>query len=290
MANIPKKVSDRFIRTIPRFQKVLQLAKDRDVNESDTVSILNDIFGEVFGYDKYLEVTSELAIRGTFCDLAIKVDDKIQFLVEAKAIGIDLKLPHMRQALDYGANNGVPWVILTNGIDWKFYRIRYEQPINSDLVCEFNFNSIDPSDEKGQEILFLLSKEGLAKQAREEFYEKAQSVNKYIVASLILSEPVVELIRRELKRISDGLKVEVEEVAQMVETDVLKREVVEGEEAEAARSRVNKYYRRMNPRRRQKDTDQAQQIPTSEEPTEAENTPDGNQNSGVPVVKDPEKA
>ena len=84
MASIPKKVIERFTRTIPRFQKVLQLAKDRDVNESDTVSVLNDILGEVFGYDKYLEVTSELAIRGTFCDLAIKVDEKIHFLVEVK--------------------------------------------------------------------------------------------------------------------------------------------------------------------------------------------------------------
>ena len=91
MANIPKKVTERFVKAVPRFQKVLQLAKDRDVNESDTVSVLNDIFGEVFRYDKYLEVTSELAIRGTYCDLALKVEDKIQFLVEAKAIGIELK-------------------------------------------------------------------------------------------------------------------------------------------------------------------------------------------------------
>ena len=90
MSNIPKKVIERFVKTVPKFQKVLQLAKDRDVNESDTVAILNDIFGDVLGYDKYLEVTSELAIRGTYCDLALRVDDKVQFLIEVKAIGIDL--------------------------------------------------------------------------------------------------------------------------------------------------------------------------------------------------------
>lgn len=60
MANIPKKVVERFIKSVPKFQKVLQIAKDRDVNESDTVAILNDIFGDVLGYEKYLEVTSEL--------------------------------------------------------------------------------------------------------------------------------------------------------------------------------------------------------------------------------------
>ena len=58
MFTISKKVIDRLNKSVPKFQKVLQIAKDRDVNESDTVSILNDILSEVFGYDKYLEVTS----------------------------------------------------------------------------------------------------------------------------------------------------------------------------------------------------------------------------------------
>ena len=249
MANIPKKALDRFIKAVPRFQKVLQIAKDRDVNESDTVSVINDIFGEVFGYDKYLEVTSQVAIRGTYCDLAIRVEDKVQFLIEAKAIGIDLKETHMRQAIDYGANHGVQWVVLTNGIDWRLYRIRFEQPISSDLVCDFNFLALNPKDEKDQECLFILSKEGLSKNVRDEFYDKVQSVNRYVIGSLILSDPILSLIRRELKRLSDGIKIEVDEVEAIVRSEVLKREVVEGDEAEAAQARVNKFYKKTTPRR-----------------------------------------
>ncbi len=267
MASVPKKVTDRFIRMIPKFQKILQLAKDRDVNESDTVSVLNDIFGDVFGYDKYLEVTSELAIRSTFCDLALKVDEKIQFLVEVKAIGIDLKENHIRQAVDYGANNGVPWVILTNGIDWRLFRIKFEQPINYDLVFAFNLSSLDPYVEKDQEILYAISKEGLNRNAREEYYEKAQSVNKYILGNLILSDSVLDFIRRELKKLSEGLRVDIEEVEQIIKNEVLKREIVEGEEAEAAKSRVNKYYRKSSPRRKQKEASQTQEfISTGSEP------------------------
>ncbi len=59
MANAPKKTIERLMKSVPRFQKVLQIAKDRDVNESDTVAVINDILAEVFGYDKYLDVTSE---------------------------------------------------------------------------------------------------------------------------------------------------------------------------------------------------------------------------------------
>ena len=35
--------------------------------------IVADILSEIFGYDKYNEVTSEYAIKGTYCDLAIKL-------------------------------------------------------------------------------------------------------------------------------------------------------------------------------------------------------------------------
>ena len=248
MSNIPKKVIDRFIKAVPRFQKVLQIAKDRDVNESDTVSVINDIFGDVFGYDKYLEVTSEFAVRSTYCDLAIKIEDKVQFLIEVKAIGIDLKDSHIRQAIDYGANHGAQWVVLSNGIEWRVYRIRFEQPINFDLVCSYNFLSLNPKDEKDQECLFILSKEGLSKNSRDDFYDKVQSVNRYVMGSLILSEPVLSLIRRELKRLAEGVRVEVDEVEAIIRSEVLKREVVEGDEAEAAKARVNKFYKKSAPR------------------------------------------
>jgi predicted type IV restriction endonuclease len=268
MANIPKKVAERFIKSVPRFQKVLQIAKDRDVNESDTVAVLNDIFGDVLGYDKYLEVTSELAIRGTYCDLALRTEDKVQFLIEAKAIGIDLKDNHMKQACDYGANHGVQWVVLTNGIEWRVYRIRFEQPINFDLVCTFDFLALNPKDEKDQDSLFLLTKEGLGKNAREDFYEKVQSVNRYVVGNLILAEPVLSVLRRELKRLADGVRIEIDEIQTIVRNEVLKREVVEGEPAEAAQARVNKFYRKSaTPRRTKKGQAQnpANESPASEE-------------------------
>ena len=35
----------------------------------------------------------------TYCDLAIKVDGKLRFLLEAKAIGLELKDDYIKQAL-----------------------------------------------------------------------------------------------------------------------------------------------------------------------------------------------
>src|SRR5262245_44453775 len=134
MPAVPKKVAERLVAGIKRFQPVLAAAKARDVGEADTVTIIKDMLGEVFGYDKYSEVTSEHAIRGTFCDLAIKLDGVLQMLIEVKAIGSDLKDAHVKQAVDYAANQGVDWVLLTNGISWRVYRIVFAKPIDQDLV------------------------------------------------------------------------------------------------------------------------------------------------------------
>ena len=51
MAAIPKKVSEKFIKQTPRFQRVIKQASDRDVNEADTVKIVADMLAEVFGFD-----------------------------------------------------------------------------------------------------------------------------------------------------------------------------------------------------------------------------------------------
>jgi len=91
MDAIPAKVCDRIRIALKQFQPVLASAKTRDVNESDTVVIVTDLLQAVFGYDKYSEITTEHLVRGTFCDLAIKLDGKLALLIEVKAIGIGSK-------------------------------------------------------------------------------------------------------------------------------------------------------------------------------------------------------
>jgi len=252
MPYIPKKVVARFVASVPKFQKVLKLAKDRDINESDTVEILTDILETVFGYDKYVELTSEYAIRGRYCDIAVKIDDNVQFIMEAKAVGIDLKENHIRQAVDYAANHGVQWVILTNGLEWRLYRLRFEKPINYDLVHSFDFLTLNPKKQQHQEQLFLLSREGLEKDVREEFYEKVQIVNRFIIGNLILAEPILKLIKRERHRISQGVKVDLQEVEQVVRSEVLRRNLVEGEEAEEAQKLVARFYKKNSTSRQRK--------------------------------------
>lgn len=239
MANVPKKVSERLTKEVRKFQHVLSDAQVRDVNESDTVTIITDMLARVFGFDKYAEITSEQTIRGTYCDLAVKLDDAVQYLIEVKAIGLQLKDTHLRQAVNYGANHGVPWVVLTNGVHWEIYRVKFKRPVSHELVCSFDFLEMNPRKEEDHQQLFILCREGLSKAAIEEFHEHVRNVNRFIIGALVQSDPVLAVIRRELRRLAPGTKVSVNEINALL-PDVLKRDVTEGGQAKAAIKRVGK--------------------------------------------------
>lgn len=241
---VSKKTEEMLRTGVAKFQKVLLAAKTRDLNESDTVAIITDMLADIFGYDKYMEVTSELAIRGTYCDLAIKIDDKFQFLIECKAIGIDLKEAHIRQATAYGANKGIEWVILTNGIVWRLYRLRFEQPLSWDMVFELDLCNANPREEKTIAYLFALTKEGVAKEARAELYDKQRFINRYTIGWLLQDETVLKAVQKALRRLVPDIKVEPAELLATIRGDILRRDLVESEEAAEAKTVIAKLERR----------------------------------------------
>jgi predicted type IV restriction endonuclease len=242
MGSVPKKVSDRILAGIKRFQPIAAAAKARDVNESDTVIIVTDMLADVFGYEKYSEITSEHAVKSTFCDLAVKLDGSAQprMLLEVKAIGLDLKDQFIKQAVDYAANLGVDWVVLTNAECWKVYKVIFGKPIDAELVLEFAVSKLDPKSEASIDALFTISKEGWQKSALAELQERKQALNRYFLGAILLSDQVLDVVRRELRRLSPNVKIEEEEIKSVLLQDVLKREVLEGEKAELARKQASR--------------------------------------------------
>lgn len=232
---IPAKVGSRLSVGLRKFQPILASARSRDVNESDTVVIVTDLLHEVFGYDKYSEITSEHMIRGTFCDLAIKLAGTLALLVEVKAIGLDLKDQFVKQAVDYATNQGCEWVALTTGAQWRVYRVQFTKPIVSELILELDLLQLNPRADADLELLWLLAKEGWQKERLGEYAAQRQALSRFSIAAVVLSSPVLDVIRRELRRITPNTRIEVEEIATALRQEVLKREVLEGEKADAAR-------------------------------------------------------
>jgi predicted type IV restriction endonuclease len=238
MPAIPKKVSERLTFALKKFQPILTASKARDDGEADTVMIVTDMLADVFGYDKYSEVTAEYAIRGTFCDLATKIDGAIQALVEVKAIGLELKDAHVKQAVDYAANQGVDWVVLTNGTHWRIYNVIFGKPIDQELVIDIDVCSLNPKSQADLEVVFLFCKEGWIKSVLGDYQLQKQALSRFFLGALVLSDAVLDVIRRELRRVSPDAKIEIEQIRDVLAAEVLKREVIDGDKAIEAKKKI----------------------------------------------------
>lgn len=246
MFNIQSKVALRIQNGIKKFQPVLTIAKSRDVGESDTVIIITDIINEILGFDKYSEITSEFMVKSTYCDLATRIGDKVQYLIEAKAIGLELKEQHVKQAVDYASNFGVDWVVLTNGIIWKIFKISFAKPVEQELVYEFDFLQLNPRAIDSIEPLYIISKEGFQKSAIEDFDSQRQILSKYFISAILTGDNFIDSIRRELKKLSPDIKIEGAQIKSVLYQDVLKRDVLEGEKLDEAKKKLQKIYAKIS--------------------------------------------
>lgn len=231
MAKIPTKVETRIKDALKRYKPVIEQAKSRDIGEADTSTLVKDILADLFGYDKYTEITAEYQIKGTYCDLAIKMEGKLVLLIEVKAIGLELKEAFIKQAVDYAANQGIEWVVLTNAVTWQVYKIGFGKPITNDLLITLNFQTLDPKSESDIEALYLLSREAQGKSLLDEYHEQKQALSKYCIGAILLTEPILSVVRRELKRLSPDVKIEIEEIHSVISQEVIKRDVIEGDKA-----------------------------------------------------------
>lgn len=172
--------------------------------------------------------------------MAIKFDNKLTTLIEAKAIGIELKEQHVKQAVDYAANQGVDWVILTNGNLWMVYKLIFAKPIEKELIVELDFSQLNSRLEQDFEKLYLLCKEGWQKSALGAYHSQQQALSCYFIGSILQGKAVLEVIRRELRRVSPDTKIDIEQIRLVLVNEVIKHEVVKGERAVEASKKVAK--------------------------------------------------
>lgn len=237
---LPKKVQARLITGLKQYQPIVGNLRKRDISEADTVTVVKDMMADIFGYDKYTELTSEQQIRGTFCDLAVKVEGKIHYLAEVKAAGLELNDNHLRQAVNYGAHQGIEWIILTNALEWRVYRLKFGQPIDYSEVCRICICDLSGRSADHLNLMFMLCREAISIDALAEYHRQAQILNRYVVAEILMSDDVVVPLRRTLRRLFDNIRVTDDELRQIMADGVFKRDVIDGEEPKKAKSTIKK--------------------------------------------------
>ena len=125
-----------------------------------------------------------------------------------------------------------------------------------------NFLTLDPKNASDIESLYLLSREAQGKSLLDEYHEQKQALSKYCIGALLLSEPVLSIVRRELKRLSPDVKIEIEEIYAVISQEVIKREVIEGEKAQEAVKKISRAANKALRAKSEKETEPNQALQT----------------------------
>jgi len=133
-----------------------------------------------------------------------------------------LKQDHIRQTVNYAASEGVKWAILTNGCEWQLYRVIVDKQVDKELFLKFSLldpESIDYTD------LYVLTKESLRKGLIDEYWDYKNALKPSVVLNVLLSQPVIDKLRREVSAAS-GYKVTSEEIVDILVSKVIRPEVI----------------------------------------------------------------
>jgi predicted type IV restriction endonuclease len=124
----------------------------------------------------------------------------------------------LRQVKNYAANEGVEWVILTNGRNWQVYHISNTTPIEHELLFQVDLLADGSPAEKIAQ-LWQLSKAAMSKGVITETWQSAAAVNNSSIRSALLSESVLIAVRKEIRARTKQL-VDVKKLKEVINSEL----------------------------------------------------------------------
>lgn len=226
-----------------RFATAFREARDQGKNEADTVMYLVRFFENVLGYDALKgEISKELAIKERYCDVALKVDGAVRLLVEVKAASQKLADKHIEQAENYAAHAGLPWVLLTNGIDWRLYHLTFNEGEGIAHDIAFEANLVDDLERDAEALwvkLELLARTSMKKNALDEYWAQRKVLSPASVVRVLFHEDVLKLVRRFLRKDAEAM-LDIEDVFTAVRDVISKEALAEAGDLGIVRRRKRK--------------------------------------------------
>lgn len=215
---------ERLSAAVRRLARNLADLAARDANEGDTRLLVTELL-EALGYDKYEDLTTEYQVKGEFADYGVRIDRQLVAFVEVKRVAQKLSEKHLRQVQTYAVNEGVEWVILTNGQVWQGYHLTGGLPVVVDLALAVDLLDSQVSHAEKINTLFFLTKESFKRHLIDDLWRQRAATSPRAIASAILADAIVDEIRKELRRRS-AYNADVEELTTLIRTAVLRPEVL----------------------------------------------------------------
>ena len=224
---MPKWESDsreRLRLALPSIAAALAKFITSDANEAQTRLLVTDLLGAL-GFDRYEDLSQEYQVRGEFADYGLKVDGGLVAFVEVKRVAQKLSERHLKQVQAYSLNEGVQWMLLTNGQIWQAYHVTAAQPVVVDLFLTVDLLDSQTSLSDKVDSLFYLTKDAFKRNLISDLWRQRAATSPKALAAVILSDKVVEEIRLEVRRRS-AHNFAVEELTELIRQTVIRSEVV----------------------------------------------------------------
>ncbi|GLU46541.1 hypothetical protein [Nocardiopsis ansamitocini] len=189
---------NRLSATVDRLAGPIADLEERDANEGDTRFLVTDFLSDGLGYSKYEDLTTEYRTKGESVDYGLKIGDSVFALVEVKRAAQNLDARNLRQVRLSAENEGVQWLVLTNGRVWQVHHLA-EGAAGTELVLEVDLLG---DAEKAEKLdgLFHLSKAAVEHGRLENLRKWREALTGAPLAAAVCSEAVVEAVRAEVRR------------------------------------------------------------------------------------------
>jgi|SRR3989339_171902 len=216
---------DQILNHLRDYKKRYLTKKYSDLDESATRLMINSFLTEVLGYTELDEIKTEYLINSTYADYIIQLARKKHMVVEVKAIQIDLSEKHIRQAVNYAANEGIDWVLLTNGRQFELYKVIFKKPIVQKRIFSFSLTDKDHL-KTSVEYFALMTKKAMAKNELDKFWLRFQALEPNNLCKSLYSNEVLKLLRKALKK-NAGLSFSEEDIFESIHQIIINKIPVE---------------------------------------------------------------
>ena len=172
-----------------------------EIDESATRIMINSFLCDVLGYEELVDIKTEYRIRDTYADYVIQTARKKNFIVEVKAMQLDLNQRHIRQSMEYAVNEGIDWVLLTNGRQVQVYKVVFAKPVRHELFFDFDLTDLKQITKAGESLAYL-GKKSILRDELDQLWRRQAEISPERLARVIMQETFVKLLRREMKKLT----------------------------------------------------------------------------------------
>jgi predicted Zn finger-like uncharacterized protein len=191
-----ERIKDSFRAFHPRLARI---AEDERSSEEEVrrwcVEVLRDALGHEDG-----TINTELRCLNKRVDIALVRDDRVFMVVECKNIRSRLPKSAIDQAVAYAVNRTADWAVVTNGQQWRLYRVVPVPGRDPRVTQIFDVALLDADgmSNRDAEMLYLLTARAIFSGDSERFFHRIGCTSDRRLIAAMSSDRVIRAVRIEL--------------------------------------------------------------------------------------------